>query len=319
MAHLLLYMCGHINDRGLRVPARENDVGATESEEVTTARGSSVPSNTEVGQEDCLFGGIQLDRETCEFYRSAVVLLTEEEIPFLVGGAFAFQCYTGISRFTKDFDIFVKPEDVERTLELLGQNGCKTEMTFSHWLGKAYCGDLFVDVIFRSGNGVSEVDDEWFDHATPGEVLGIPVKLCPPEEIIWTKSFVQERERYDGADIAHMVRASSESMDWKRLVRRFGPHWRVLLSHLVLFGFIYPGERDKVPAWVMNELMGKLQHELATPAPKTRLIRGTLISRQQYLIDIEEWGYKDARLEPKIKMTEDEIEAWTEGIEVDGS
>lgn len=293
-------------------------MGAGKSEEAKAEQQSSEQGRREHGHLDCQFGGIVLDPETCEFYRNAILLLTEAEIPFLVGGAFAFQRYTGISRYTKDFDIFVKPEDAERTLDLLGQHGCDTEMTFSHWLGKAYCGELFVDVIFRSGNGVAEVDDEWFDNATSDEVLGIPVKLCPPEEIIWTKAFVQERERYDGADIAHLVRAWSENMDWKRLVRRFGPYWRVLFGHLVLFGFVYPGERDRVPAWVMNELMGRLQREMATTAPRTRLHRGTLISRQQYLIDVEEWGYKDIRLEPRIKMTEDEIEAWTEGIEVDG-
>ncbi|MDQ5824185.1 MAG: nucleotidyltransferase family protein [Chloroflexota bacterium] len=293
-------------------------MGAGESEEANAEQQSSEHDYSQDGHVDCRFGDIDLDPKTCEFYRKAMVLINEAQIPFLVGGAYAMQRYTGISRHTKDFDIFVKPEDAERVLALLGQNGCETEMTFSHWLGKAYYEDLYVDVIFRSGNGVAEVDDEWFDNATADEVLGIPVKLCPPEEIIWTKAFVQERERYDGADIAHVVRAWSDKMDWKRLLRRFGPYWRVLFGHLVLFGFVYPGERDKVPAWVMNELMGRLQRELAKSAPKTRITRGTIISRQQYLIDVEEWGYKDIRLEPNIKMTEDEIAAWTEGIEIDG-
>ncbi|HEX8597727.1 MAG TPA: hypothetical protein VF952_04345 [Chloroflexia bacterium] len=294
-------------------------MGARKSEEESTPEQTSSGRNdTQNGHVDCRFGDIDLDPETCEFYRKAMLLINEAQIPFLVGGAYAMQRYTGISRHTKDFDIFVKPEDSERVLALLGQNGCDTEMTFSHWLGKAYCGDLYVDVIFRSGNGVAEVDDEWFDNATGDEVLGIPVKLSPPEEIIWTKAFVQERERYDGADVAHVVRAWADKMDWKRLLRRFGPYWRVLFGHLVLFGFVYPGERDKVPAWVMNELMGRLQHEMAKSAPKTRITRGTLISRQQYLIDVEEWGYRDIRLEPNIKMTEDEIAAWTEGIEIDG-
>lgn len=294
-------------------------MGARDAEEeAEQEQRSSNQGKSEHGYVDCGFGGIVLDPETCEFYRTAVVTLTEAEIPFLVGGAYALQRYTGISRHTKDFDVFVKPEDAERTLEALGNSGCDTEMTFTHWLGKAYCGDLFVDVIFRSGNGVSEVDDEWFDNALPGEVLGIPVKLCPAEEIIWTKAFVQERERYDGADIAHLVRAWADKMDWKRLLRRFGPRWRVLFSHLVLFGFVYPGERDKVPAWVMNQFISCLQHEIDAPAPDTHVVQGTIISRQQYLIDVEEWGYKDVRLEPQIKMTEDEIEAWTEGIEIDG-
>lgn len=30
------------------------------------------------------------------------------------------------------------------------------------------------------------------------------------------------------------------TLDWSRLARRFGQHWRVLPSHLILFGCIYP-------------------------------------------------------------------------------
>ena len=41
------------------------------------------------------------------------------------------------------------------------------------------------------------MDAEWFAHARDGEVLGLPVKLCPPEEeLIRSKAFVQERERF---------------------------------------------------------------------------------------------------------------------------
>ena len=45
---------------------------------------------------------------------------------------------------------------------------------------------------------------------------------------------------------------------------------------------------------------------------------GTIISRQQYLKDINEWDYKDARLVHET-MTEDEIAHWTAGIEIDGA
>ena len=64
-------------------------------------------------------------------------------------------------------------------------------------------------------------------------VLDVPVRLIPPEEMIWSKSFVRERERYDGADVAHVLRACADTLDWPRLVRRFDAHWRVLLHHLV--------------------------------------------------------------------------------------
>src|SRR5206468_1316705 len=97
-------------------------------------------------------------------------------------------------------------------------------------------------VIFSSGNGVAKVDDEWFEHATAGRFLGEDIQLCPPEEMIWSKGFLLERERCDAADVIHLIHARGPRLDWERLLRRFGPHWRVLLSHLILFGFVYPGE-----------------------------------------------------------------------------
>src|SRR3712207_13941 len=102
-----------------------------ESEEQVHGEQRSSGEGSEIEQDPCLMGDMQLDRETCEFYRSALVMFTEAEIPFLVGGAYALQRYTGISRHTKDFDVFVKAEDAERALQVLGQGGCDTEMTFS--------------------------------------------------------------------------------------------------------------------------------------------------------------------------------------------
>jgi hypothetical protein len=126
-----------------------------------------------------------------------------------------------------------------------------------------------------------------------------------------------ERERYDGADVAHILRASADSLDWPRLLQRFGDHWRVLLHHLVLFGFIYPCERHRVPAAVMRELMGRLDTELTRPAA-ARACQGTLISRAQYLVDVDHWGYADPRLAPQGNMTSEERERWTAGIADDG-
>jgi len=148
-------------------------------------------------------------------------------------------------------------------------------------------------------------------------VLDVAVKLIPAEEMIWSKSFVMERERYDGADVAHVLRACADTLDWPRLVHRFGAHWRVLLHHLVIFGFIYPTERARIPAAVMRELMGRLDAELTRPGNE-RVCNGTLISRAQYLADLERWGYADPRLAPHGNMTSEERERWTAGIAKDG-
>jgi hypothetical protein len=131
--------------------------------------------------------------------------------------------------------------------------------------------------------------------------------------MIWQKAYIMERERFDGADVAHLLRSCAESLNWERLLRRFGEDWRVLASHLVLFGFIYPGDRERIPASVMNEIVERMRTE--SPAPKSNgsACQGTLLSRAQYLPDIERWNYEDARIK-RSRMTAQEIEEWTNAI-----
>ncbi len=251
---------------------------------------------------------------TLQFYRDALRLLGEARIPFLLGGAYALGHYAGITRHTKDLDVFVGASDVDRVRSVMEQAGYQTEIAFEHWLAKVHGNDDFVDIIYNSGNGLCPVDEAWFAHSEPGEVLGVSVRLCPPEEMIWQKSFIMERERFDGADVNHLIRARGRQLDWGRLLRRFGPHWRVLLSQLILFGYVYPAERDCVPAELLRRLTGRLLQETPARAGDDHLCRGTNLSREQYLIDVDEWGYQDARLRPEGHMTPEQIDEWTAGI-----
>jgi hypothetical protein len=215
-----------------------------------------------------------------DFFVRALVALSTSTIPFLVGGAYGLARYLGMDRQTKDLDIFVRPEDI--------------------------------DLIFSSGNAVARVDDGWFEHARDNTVLGVPVKLCPPEEMLWSKAFVQERNRFDGADVLHLLRRFGEALDWPRLVERFGPHWRVLLSHLVLFGFVYPDQRHRIPRWVTDQLLQRFAEERSEAA--SRVCFGTLLSREQYLRDVRTGRYRDARLDPVGRMTPEELAIWTAAI-----
>jgi hypothetical protein len=245
------------------------------------------------------------------FYRQVMESLMKVQIPFLVGGAQMLERYTGISRDVKDVDLYIRRKDLSPALEALSIAGYRTKICYPHWLAKAYENGLFVDVIFGSGNGVCEINDAWFDHSLQGEIFGVPIRFCPPEEMIWSKAFVMERERYDGADIAHLLRSCGEHMDWRRLLGQFEPHWRVLFTHLILFGFIYPGERSLIPGWLMNDLVGRLKNEMESQARQPQLCQGTLLSRVQYLKDVTDWGYADARLAPFGNMTEEEALQWT--------
>jgi hypothetical protein len=247
------------------------------------------------------------------FYVEALGRLTTGGIPFLVGGSFAFARHTGIHRDTKDLDVFLMPADVDRTLALFERAGYRADVPFPHWLGKVFHGGFFLDLIFCAGNGVARVDQGWFDHAVDDDVLGMPVRLCPPEEMIWSKAFVQERERFDGADVIHLLREAGPTLDWPRLLARFGDHWPVLLSHLILFRFVYPDRRHVIPSRVVNDLMARAAKQRSEP--DNHVCHGTLLSREQYLHDLEQFGYGDARLEPHGAMTREEMEIWTEAIE----
>jgi hypothetical protein len=247
-----------------------------------------------------------------DFYIDALKKLQDTGIPFLVGGAFAFSHYSHVPRDTKDVDIFVKPDDCPRVLEAFSKFGYETEMPFPHWLGKIYADNHFIDVIFSSGNGLARVDDLWFDHAPRTNVLGVIVRLSPVEEMIWSKSFILERERFDGADVMHLLRETGPSLDWPRLLMRFGDYWRVLLSHLILFGFVYPDKRQNVPQWVMDELLRRLG--VSRPNLQNDVCYGTLLSREQYLHDVGHWKYRDAREQPEGPMTREQLDIWTAAI-----
>lgn len=105
-------------------------------------------------------------------------------------------------------------------------------------------------------------------------------------------------------------------LDWPRLLGRFDGPWRVLLNHLVLFGFIYPSEQGVVPEWVMHELLRRLQDEVNSPPPRNRICQGTLLSRTQYHPDVERLGYRDVRLFTGGSMLPDDLPTPFETAEI---
>lgn len=252
-----------------------------------------------------------LDPKTLAFYLRALEILDDSGARYVVGGAYAMAAHANVIRHTKDLDVFLRRADYSRASRAFETAGYRTDLTHPHWLGKAYDTDenAFVDMIYGSGNGLCPVDDEWLDNAVDGEVLGgRRAKVSPPEEIIWSKAFIQERNRFDGADVAHLLLASGRRLNWARLMHRFSGNERVLLAHLVLFGFIFPSEKEIVPPWVMDDLIGRMKSE---PAADERVCRGTLLSWEQYLPDVRERGLIDGRIAPRGPLTREEVERWS--------
>ncbi len=180
------------------------------------------------------------DPDAGVFYAGALRALRSSGVPFLLAGTYALSAYTGITRETKDLDIVCKAGDFPRILAQFQDLGHVVVIEDDRWLGKVFDGDHFFDVIFAAQNGTMPVNDAWFAHAREIEVFGLPVRIAAPTELIWSKCFIQQRYRYDGADVAHMLLRARDLIDWPRLLGHMEVHWEVLLTHLLNFRWIFP-------------------------------------------------------------------------------
>lgn len=223
------------------------------------------------------------------FFRDVLTILEEKRVPFAVAGAFALQHHSGICRETKDLDIFLPAKETPRALAGLQQHGFKCEVTDPVWLAKAYRDNYFIDLITGMSNAVIVVDDSWIEHAHPAPVFEVETRLLAPEEVLVSKLFVIRRERFDGADIAHIIYATRGKLDWERILDHVGEHWEILLWALLLFRYVYPGNSDYVPAKLWHDLLDRTSQSISRPDPSQEF-RGSLVDDCMFAIDVEDWG-----------------------------
>jgi hypothetical protein len=227
------------------------------------------------------------------FYKSAISDMLATGVGFLVAGTYAFCEYTEITRPTHDFDVFVKAGEYTKLLKAMEEKGYEVEITDARWLAKITKDDLFIDIIFDAASGITPIDDIWIDHAQTFTILGFDLLTISPEDLIWSKSYRQERDKYEGPDINHIILKQGDTLNWKRLLQRMETHWEILLGHIINFRFVYPADREKIPRWLLDELLSRLTEQLELPTPIDKICRGSLLSRHHYHIDIAKWGYKD--------------------------
>jgi len=244
----------------------------------------------------------QFPGEQKQLFREVLEGMNASGVPYVVSGAFALQAHTGIWRDTKDLDLFLEQRHVGAALQSLRDDGFECEVCDPVWLAKAHRGDFFVDLITGMSNGVISVDASWIERAIDRPVMGVPSQVLGAEELIASKLFVTRRERFDGADICHVIHGTRGEFDWQRLLGIVGEHWEVLLWSLILFHYIYPAHGNYVPSAIWDDLLGRFQRELRDGS--TAPFRGSLIDENMFAIDVKEWGfadelkrYRDRRLE----------------------
>ncbi|HEY7476878.1 MAG TPA: nucleotidyltransferase [Actinomycetota bacterium] len=157
------------------------------------------------------------EEQLLEALDGALDALRSASIPFLVMGGIA-SAVVGRPRWTRDVDLFVRPEDAERTLRALEAGAFATEVQDRHWLGKARLGEITVDVIWRSTPDIL-LDDEMLERGVSMEFKGRTIPLVPPEDLVVMKTMATSEDTprywYDALSILARV-----DLDWSYLVRR---------------------------------------------------------------------------------------------------
>jgi hypothetical protein len=232
-----------------------------------------------------------IDADQAAVFAHWLRVLGRTGVPYAIGGAFAVHSYTSIWRNTKDLDIFVRPEDLKVVLEAMRDDGFSAAVIDVFWLAKVFSGTLFMDLIFGLQNNCIRIDREWFRSARTEPVLGTTTMIIGIEELIASKVYVARRDRFDGADIVHLIRSAEGKIRWERLLELLKGDHLLLLWHLLLFYYVYPGHADFLPRELMTELFERVRQSWDTKTDPRRF-SGMILDPPRFAIDCEAFDYQ---------------------------
>ena len=195
--------------------------------------------------------------EEWSIYATAMQAARQAKIPFMVGGAFALGVYTGRFRPTKDVDLLIMPKDRDAMIDAITKAGFKDYYDQQHydrgWIYRSTRDNYIVDVIWRMANRRADVDELWFDNAPSVSVRDVVFKIVPPEELLWHKLYVLQRDRCDWPDVLNLLFAVGNKLDWKYLFDRMQNDLPLLGAVLNTFRWICPGKTRDLPKIVHDK------------------------------------------------------------------
>ena len=244
------------------------------------------PQASDIPETSSIPSAIPEEQET--LFREILRVFEDAKISYTVAGAFALRAHTGICRDTKDLDIFLTAESLPAAMAVLKQQHFEYEVCDPVWLHKAHRDGYFVDLITGMSNAAIVVENSWIQRAVPAVVYGVRTRVLAPEELIASKLFVTRRERFDGADIVHVIYGTKGKLDWKRVLSLAGQHWEMLLWALILFRYVYPAQTHYVPAELWTDLLTRFRDAVSHPDPGAGF-RGSLVDDKMFAIDVNEW------------------------------
>lgn len=199
----------------------------------------------------------KLPPEQWSVYREVLFAMQQTGIPFAVGGGLAAMAYASQFRDSKDLDLYIEPESREQVIEILGGIGFTDlfeERPYDRkWIHRTHRSGTIVDAMWAMANQRSAVDRSWLLGPLIS-VDGLQIRLLRPEETLWSKLYVMQRDRCDWPDALNMLSVVGPFLDWKHLMARLEDDVSLLGALLCTYGWLCPDSARLLPAWVWKQL-----------------------------------------------------------------
>lgn len=219
-----------------------------------------------------------------EIYRRVIERARERDVPFALGGAIGLCAYTGQWRTTRDLDFYIRPDDRDAMIQVLAESGLSDyyeKASYDRgWIYRGHADDTIADLIWGMPNQRTQVDHIWLDNGPEVTICGERLAIVPPEEMLWAKLYVMQRERCDWPDIFNLLYATGPTLDWEHLLERVGTDLPLLTSLLSTFRWLAPAHARTFPAWLWRHV------ELPVPEMQAG---AEIMKERAFLLDTRPW------------------------------
>ena len=196
--------------------------------------------------------------EHWSIYARAIQSVRSAGIPFLLGGGFALAAFTGRWRDTKDIDFYIEPKHRDVVVAALTKAGFRDyydQRAYDRrWIYRSIKSGVIVDIIWAMANQRAEVDTDWFKRAEQFDLRGERLSVVPPEELMWCKLYIMQRDHCDWTDVFNLVYAAGPRLDWQHLIERLGEDTPLLKALLQVYGWLCPKYVLKLPKSLWQSL-----------------------------------------------------------------
>jgi hypothetical protein len=151
------------------------------------------------------------------------------------------------------------------------------------WIYRGNRDDVIVDTIWAMANQRASVDESWLTRGPMIPIFDRRIRAVPPEELIWSKLYVLQRDRCDWPDILNLICATGPHLDWPHLLDRVAEDRPLLKGVLSIFSWISPHQALSIPPLVWDSL----GLPVPTPAhdPEGRPARPDLLDTRPWFCD----------------------------------